>query len=373
MITRKTIPLLDLKAQWAEIREEVVPAVLAVLDSQQFILGPEVEALEQEVANYLGARSAIAVASGTDALLLALRALEVGPGDEVITTAYSFFSTASTSALLGARPVFVDIDPATFDLDPDRIEKRITERTRAIIPVHLFGQPANMDPILELARIYRLPVIEDAAQAIGARYRGKAAGTLGDAGCLSFYPSKNLGGMGDAGMILTNREEVAKAVRELRVHGASREYHHRRVGYNSRLDALQAAALRVKLKHLDRWTAARRRHAEQYDRFFAGSPVRAPAKAEGCEHVYNNYVIRVRRRDELLARLREQGIGAAVYYPVPLHRLECFAPLVPEGLSLPEAERASRETIAIPVYPELSEEDVSRVASIILDFCRRSS
>jgi len=372
MKARKTIPLLDLKAQWAEIRDEVVAAVLAVLDSQQFILGPEVEALELELAVYLGARYAIAVASGTDALLLALRALGVGPGDEVITTAYSFFSTASTSALLGARPVFVDIDPATYNLDPDQIEKRITERTRAIVPVHLFGQPAHLAPILELARLYRLAVIEDTAQAIGSRYQGVTAGSLGDAGCLSFYPSKNLGGFGDGGMVLTNREDVAKTVRELRVHGASREYHHRRVGYNSRLDALQAAVLRVKLQYLDRWTSARRRHADQYDRLFVDSPVRAPAVAEGCEHVYNNYVIRVPRRDKLLAHLRKQGIGAAVYYPVPLHRLECFAPLVPEGLSLPEAERASRETMAIPVYPELSEEDVSRVASIILRFYQHS-
>lgn len=368
MQTTKPIPLLDLKAQWAEIRSEVVPAVLAVLDSQQFILGPEVEALEREIAAYLGARFAIAVASGTDALLLALRGLKIGPGDEVITTAYSFFSTASTSVLLGARPVFVDIDPVTYNLDPGQIERNITSRTRAVIPVHLFGRPAELAPILEIARAYGLAVIEDAAQAIGARYQGAAVGTLGDAGCLSFYPSKNLGGFGDGGMILTNREDLAKAVRELRVHGASVEYHHRQIGYNSRLDALQAAVLRVKLRHLDRWTHARRRHAEQYHRLLQGSPVLTPTPVADGDHVYHHYVIRVNRRDELLAYLRERGIGAAVYYPVPLHRLECFGPLVPEGLSLPEAEGAARETLAIPVYPELSEEDISRVAETILQW-----
>ena len=370
MPAARLIPLLDLKAQWAGLREEVVPALLQVLDSQRFILGPEVEALEQELAGYLGATQAVAVASGTDALLLALRALGVGPGDEVITTAYSFFASASTAALLGARPVFVDIDPDTYNLNPALIEAAITARTKAIVPVHLFGQPAAMTPILELGRSHGLAVVEDAAQAIGARCQGVAAGTLGDAGCLSFYPSKNLGAFGDGGMVLTGREDLARAVRELRVHGAAAEYHHRQVGYNSRLDALQAAGLRIKLRHLERWTQARRRHADQYNTLFADTPVLAPRVLPGVEHVYNNYVIRVPRRDELMAHLREQGIGAAVYYPVPLHRLECFAPLVPEGLSLPEAELASRETLAIPVYPELTEEEIERVASVILLFYR---
>ena len=368
MKAARPIPLLDLKAQWAEIREEVVPALLEILDSQRFILGPEVEALEKELAGYLGASHAIAVASGTDALLLALRAAGVGPGDEVITSAYSFFASASTAALLGGRPVFVDIDPGTYNLNPELIEAAINERTKAIVPVHLFGQPAEMTPILEVARRYRIAVVEDAAQAIGARYRGSAAGTLGDAGCLSFYPSKNLGGFGDGGLVLTGREDLARAVRELRVHGAGQEYHHRRVGYNSRLDALQAAGLRIKLKHLDRWTHARRRHADQYNRLFTDTPVVPPRVIPEVEPVYNNYVIRAPRRDELLAHLREQGIGAAVYYPIPLHRLECFAPLLPEGLSLPEAERASRETLAIPVYPELTDEEIERVASVILRF-----
>jgi dTDP-4-amino-4,6-dideoxygalactose transaminase len=372
MKTPRPIPLLDLKAQWEEIREEVVPALLQVLDSQRFILGPEVEALERELAGYLGGNFAVAVASGTDALLLALRAVGVGPGHEVITTAYSFFASASTAVLLGARPVFVDIDPGTYNLNPDLIEEAINERTKAIVPVHLFGQPAEMTPILELGRRYGVAVVEDTAQAIGARYRGVAAGTLGDAGCFSFYPSKNLGGLGDGGMVLTAREDLAWTLRELRVHGASQEYHHRRVGYNSRLDALQAAALRVKLRHLDRWTQARRRHAEQYNRLFTDTAVVPPWVIPEVEPVYNNYVIRVSRRDELVAHLREQGIGAAVYYPVPLHRLECFAPLVPEGLLLPEAERASRETLAIPVYPELTDEDVERVAAVILEFYRGS-
>ena len=372
MPAARPIPLLDLKAQWAEIREEVVPELLAVLDSQRFILGPEVEALEKELAGYVGASHAVAVASGTDALLLSLRAVGVGPGDEVVTSAYSFFASASTAALLGGRPVFVDIDPGTYNLNPELLEAAITERTKAIVPVHLFGQPAEMTEVLEVARRYRIAVVEDAAQAIGARYQGVAAGTLGDAGCLSFYPSKNLGALGDAGLVLTKREDLDRAVRELRVHGASQEYHHRRIGYNSRLDALQAAALRVKLKHLDRWTHARRRHAEQYNLLFTDTPVQAPQVMAGAEHVYNNYVIRAPQRDELLAHLREQGIGAAVYYPVPLHRLECFAPLVPEGLNLPEAERASRETLAIPVYPELTDDDIERVASVILKFYRRA-
>jgi len=357
------IPLLDLKAQYASIRAEVREAVDRVLESQQFILGAEVEALEREVAEYCRCRHAVGVSSGTDALLVTLMALGIGPGDEVITSAYSFFATAGAIARLGATPVFVDIDPETFNIDPAGIEKRITPRTRAILPVHLFGQMADMEVILRIASHHKLPVIEDAAQAIGAETDGKRAGSLGDAGCLSFYPTKNLGGAGDGGMVTTNNADFARRLRMLRDHGFSSKYHNELLGGNFRLDAIQAAVLRVKLRYLDRWTDARQRHATEYrDSLPAGIglPVEKPGR-----HVYNQFVIRHSRRDALMAHLKGQGIGCEVYYPVPLHLQKCFEALGHRAGDFPLSEQAAAETLALPIYPELTAEMISRVAQAI--------
>ena len=357
------IPLLDLKAQYASIRAEVREAIDRVMESQQFILGPEVEALERDVAEYCGCRHAIGVSSGTDALLVVLMALEVRPGDEVITSAFSFQATAGTIARLGATPVFVDIDRETFNIDPAGIESRITPRTRALLPVHLFGQMSDMEQVLRVASRHKLPVIEDAAQAIGAEVGGKRAGGMGDAGCFSFYPTKNLGGAGDGGMITTNNTELAERLRMLRDHGFKKRYHAEILGGNFRLDAIQAAVLRVKLRYLDRWTKARQRNAAEYRKCLPPE-IGLPAEKSGS-HVYHQFVIRHSRRDALIEHLREQKIGCEVYYPVPLPLQKCFEDLRHRPGDFPISEQAARETLALPIYPELTPEMIHRIAQAI--------
>lgn len=371
------VPLLDLKAQYATIRDEVRRAIDEVCDSQHFILGPQVEKLEKDVAAYSRCAHGIGVSSGTDALLVALMALDIKPGDEVVTTPYSFFATAGVIARLGAKPVFVDIEPRSYNINPAFIESVITGKTRAIMPVHLFGQCADMDPILEIAGKHNLPVIEDAAQAIGAEYKGKRAGSVGTAGCFSFFPTKNLGGFGDGGMVVTNDADLAERVRVLRVHGSQPKYYHGVVGGNFRLDALQATVLNVKLKHLDRWMAKRQHNAVPYDHAFAGLPLQTPTAAwkdtgDKHHHTYNQYTIRTSKRDKLQAFLKDANIGTEVYYPVPLHLQKCFANLGHKEGDFPEAEAAARESVAIPIYPELSDEQLSYVADAIRDFFRRN-
>ncbi len=374
-----SVPLLDLKAQYATIRKEVVPVLEEVVESQYFILGPKVEEFERNVAAYSGAAYAVGVSSGTDALLISLMALGVKAGDEVITTPFTFFATAGTIHRLGARPVFVDIEPLTFNIDPARIAKAVTRKTKAIMPVHLFGQCADMDPILETARRHGIPVVEDAAQSIGAEYKGRRAGSMAELGCFSFFPSKNLGGFGDAGMVLTNDKALAESLRGLRMHGEAVRYYHRTVGGNFRIDALQAAILNVKLRHLDGWSAGRRANAAVYNRRFAEAGlverglVRTPAavyekSADKNHHIYNQYTLRVKDRDKLMDRLRERKVGAAIYYPLPLHLQECFADLGYKKGDFPESERAAAEVLSIPVYPELSDEQKDYVVSVIVDF-----
>ena len=364
------VPLLDLKAQYATIREEIRAAVERVLESQQFVLGPEVEAFEREIAAYSRCRYGIGVSSGTDALLVALMAIDIRPGDEIITSPYTFFASVGSIARLGARPVFVDIDPLTYNLDPTRIEAAITLRTRAIIPIHLFGQIADMDPVLEIAARRNLFLIEDAAQAIGAEYKGKRAGSLGHLGCFSFFPSKNLGGYGDGGLVTTNDAQLAQRVRQLRSHGEQSRYEHTRVGGNFRLDALQAAVLRVKLRHVDAWTAARQRNADTYRRLFASQEleeISLPVEAPQRRHVYHQFVVQSAHRDALLATLQRQGIGAAVYYPTPLHLQPCFPSLHYQRGAFPHSEYAAGHSLALPIYPELTpamqEEVVQAIAA----------
>ncbi|MBI3959624.1 MAG: DegT/DnrJ/EryC1/StrS family aminotransferase [Chloroflexi bacterium] len=368
------VPLLDLKAQYATIREEVRAAIDGVLESQYFILGPEVEALEAEVAAYCQCRYGIGVSSGSDALLVALMAINLQAGDEVITTPYTFFATAGAIVRLGGKPVFVDIDPATYNLDPFALEDAVTPRTRAILPVHLYGQMVEMDPVMEVADRHGLHVIEDVAQAIGAEYRGRRAGCIGHCGCFSFFPSKNLGGVGDGGLVTTNDPKLADRVKLLRGHGARPKYHHKVVGGNFRLDALQAAVLRVKLRHLDRWTAARQHNAESYRRRLAASGlvsdgrVVLPVDAGYGRHIYNQFVIRAERRDGLAHYLKQQQIGTEVYYPLPMHLQECFAGLGLREGAFPQSESAAQESLALPIYPELSDAMLERVVQAIGEF-----
>lgn len=373
------VPALDLKAQYQTIRDEIEPVVRAVLESQYFVLGPEVSALEAEVAKYCRVPHAVGCASGSDALLLPLLAWGIGPGDEVITSPYTFFATGGAIWRLGAKPVFVDIDPVTYNINPSAIEAAITPRTKAIIPVHLYGQAADMDPILSLAAAKGLHVLEDAAQAIGAGYKGRTVGTLGHAAALSFYPSKNLGGFGDGGMVTVTDEALAKSVARLRVHGMEPKYHHHEVGFNSRLDALQAAVLRVKLRHLDAWTAGRRAVAERYRTLFASNAlertVTLPVEHPRGFHVYNQFVIRVASeiRDELRAHLAERRVGTEIYYPIPLHLQVCFAALGHRKGDFPHSEAAAAETIALPIYPELSMDQQQHVVGSIVDYFRHRS
>lgn len=378
------VQLLDLKAQYAGIRHEVRVAIDRVAESQQFILGPEVEALEREVAQYSQCAYGVGVSSGTDALLASLMAIGVGPGHEVITTPYTFFSTAGSIYRLGARPVFVDIDPASYNISSEKIEAAITERTRAIIPVHLYGQVADMGPIMEVAERHHLFVIEDAAQAIGAEYKGRRAGSIGHIGCLSFFPSKNLGGFGDGGMVITNDPDLADKVRLLRNHGHRPKYVNLIVGGSFRLDAIQAAVLRVKLRHLDGWTERRQRNAQCYRQLFSKngpssstapaetSPpsrgIELPAELPDRRHIYNQFVIRSGRRDELRQSLTEKGIGTEIYYPLPLHLQECFLDLGWRRGDLPGSESAAKESLALPIYPELTDEMIHTVVSAIGEF-----
>ena len=368
------IPLLDLKAQYATIKDEVNAAITEVLESQHFILGPKVEQCEGAIAAYSSCLYGIGVSSGSDALLACLMAENVGPGDEVITTPYTFFATVGAISRLGATPVFVDIDPVTYNMDGAQVASRITRKTRAIIPVHLFGQMADMGPVMAVAKEHNLVVIEDAAQAIGAEDKGRRAGSIGHYGCFSFFPSKNLGAIGDGGMIVTNDAERADKLRVLRGHGAQPKYYHRIVGGNFRLDAVHAAVVLSKLPHLDDWTAARRNNAKRYDQLFkaANLPITLPAMVTD-RHIFNQYVIRTAQRDQLQAFLKQKGIGSEVYYPVPMHLQDCFAYLgVREG-ALPESERAAKESLAIPVYPELREEQACRVVDCIGEFLGQMS
>ncbi len=380
------VPLLDLKAQYATLKSELDSALLKTAESQYFILGPEVQKLESEICEYLKVNKAIGVSSGTDALLLALMALDIKAGDEVIVPTYSFFATAGVVSRLNAIPVFVDSDPVTFNIDPTKIEEKITDKTKAIIPVHLYGQSADMDPIMEIAKKYNLKVIEDGAQAISVQYKdGKSVGTIGDIGCYSFFPSKNLGCFGDGGMTVTMNEEIAEMLKVKRVHGGKPKYYHSLIGGNFRLDAIQAGVLSVKLPHLDSWSQKRRDNAELYTKLFqeAGLAERegktsfdennkvllpkAVYKESGHKnyHIYNQFVIRVENRDELLAHLREQSIGCEIYYPVSFHQQECFQDLPSSKDEYPNADFAASHSIALPIYPELAKEQIEFVVKTI--------
>jgi dTDP-4-amino-4,6-dideoxygalactose transaminase len=373
MTNEMNVPLLDLRAQFQAIRGEVMAAVERVFEGQQFILGPEVEAFERAAAEYCHAKHAVGCGSGSDALLLALTALGVGPGDEVVTVSFTFFATASSITRLGARAIFVDISPDDFNIDPELIERSITPRTKAIMPVHLFGQSAEMDAIRKIAERHNLPVVEDAAQAIGAEYHKKRAGVMGAIGCFSFFPSKNLGGAGEGGLMTTDDDHLADKLRLLRAHGMRPKYYHQIVGINSRLDALQAAVLGVKLKYLDQWSEARRRNAEHYDRLFAEAGVEevvTPAVRPNRRHIFNQYTIRCLRRDDLMDFLKRRGVGSEIYYPAPLHLQECFSYLGYKQGDLPVTERASRECLSLPVYPELTEEMRRYVVDQIAEFYR---
>jgi len=386
------VPLLDLKPQYLSLKKELDEAILRVAESQYFILGPEVEKMEKEFCDYLGCKYAIGVSSGTDALLLALMAIDVGPGDEVILPTYSFFATAGVVSRLNAKPVFTDIDPVTFNIDPEDVKKRITAKTKAIISVHLYGQSTEMESIMKIAKEKNIFVIEDAAQAIGTEYKdGKCVGTIGDIGCFSFFPSKNLGGYGDGGLVTTNNDELAHMLRIKRVHGGEQKYYHKVIGGNFRIDALQSAVLKVKLPHLDKWSEKRRANADYYTELFVKSglaedtgeinfdernPVLLPKAVYKNlpnvknYHIYNQYIIRIQKRDELKKFLTENEIGNEIYYPVPFHQQECFVNLNYNTGDFPEAEKASLTSLALPVYPELTKEQQEFVVQKIKEFIR---
>lgn len=366
-------PFLDLQTQFRGIQQEVMQAVAGVLDSQKCVLGPEVDAFEKEIANYIGSAFAVSCASGSDALLLALMAYEVGHDDEVITTPFTFVATIGSIVRLGAKPVFVDIDPQTFNIDPAQIERAITPRTRAIVPVHLFGLSADMDPIVEIARQHKIPVIEDAAQAIGAQYKNKKVGTLGEIGCFSFFPSKNLGAAGDGGLLTTDDPELNDRLRVLRGHGSRSRYYYDVIGMNSRLDSIQAAILRVKLRYLDQWAEGRRRNAERYCQLSAEhklDQVTLPIAPSDYVHVFNQYTIRTPRRDELKAHLAARGIPSEIYYPLPLHIQRAFEYLGYKAGDFPYSEAAGNEVLSLPIYPELTNEQLAAVVAAIADFFR---
>lgn len=377
------VPLLDLKAQYATIKSEVDRAITQVMESQHFILGPQVQECEKAIAVYSRCAHGVGVSSGTDALLICLMAEGIGAGDEVITTPYTFFATVGAIARVGAKPVFVDIEPATYNLNPAQIVSKITARTRAIIPVHLYGQMADMDAIMEVAGKHNLIVIEDAAQAIGAERNGRRAGSIGHYGCFSFFPSKNLGAAGDSGMVVTNDGQRAENLVRLRAHGSKPKYIHKVVGGNFRLDTLQAAVVTAKLKHLDDWTNGRQRNAERYNRLLGSSGLKVAGSSryagngsadlflptvEAGRHIFNQYVIRTSRRDQLKAALHEKEVGTEIYYPVPMHLQECFASLGHRAGAFPESERAAKETLALPIYPELTDQQAEYVVQCIRDF-----
>jgi dTDP-4-amino-4,6-dideoxygalactose transaminase len=365
------VPLLDLKAQYLALKADIDAAMQSVVESQHFINGPEVTALEEDVAAYCKVDHCIGVSSGTDALLVSLMALDIGPGDEVITTPYTFFATAGAIVRVGARPVFVDIDCESFNIRPDQIEAKITPRTRALIPVHLFGQCADMDPILALAKKHGLAVIEDAAQAIGSEYKGRRAGSMGTVGCFSFFPSKNLGAFGDGGAVTTRDTALAGRIRCLRGHGSNPKYYHKMVGGNFRLDTIQAAVLQVKLRHLDTWTALRQQHAAYYDNAFQAAGlaglVETP-KVVQSRHIFNQYVVRFQQRDAVRDHLKQMQVGTEIYYPVPMHLQECFANLGHKAGDFPESESAANQTLALPIYPELTPVMQQRVVDAVLSY-----
>ncbi len=376
------VPFFDLNAQFSSIEEEIKSALDEVFKTQQFILGPKVEALEQTIAQYCQTRFAIGVASGSDALLLSLMALGIGSGDEVILPPFTFFSTAGVVSRLGAIPVFVDIDPATYNIDPSKIEMKITSKTKAIIPVHLFGQCADMDPLLKIAKENKFFVIEDAAQALGAEYKplpnanGRRAGRMGDIGCFSFYPTKNLGAFGDAGMVVTNHPDLAEKIRILRVHGSQPKYFHKKIGINSRLDTIQAAILLVKFEYLEKWTTERQKKADRYQLLFQDLPssvdrFKLPTIQYQNRHIFHQYVIRVQERDHLKQFLMENGIGTDIYYPLPLHLQECYSFLKYRQGDLPISEKASEESLALPIYPELREDQQEYVVDQIKAFYKK--
>ncbi len=376
------VPFFDLNAQFSSIEEEIKSALDEVFKTQQFILGPKVEALEQTIAQYCQTRFAIGVASGSDALLLSLMALGIGSGDEVILPPFTFFSTAGVVSRLGAIPVFVDIDPATYNIDPSKIEMKITSKTKAIIPVHLFGQCADMDPLLKIAKENKFFVIEDAAQALGAEYKplpnanGRRAGRMGDIGCFSFYPTKNLGAFGDAGMVVTNHPDLAEKIRILRVHGSQPKYFHKKIGINSRLDTIQAAILLVKFEYLEKWTTERQKKADRYHLLFQDLPssvdrFKLPTIQYQNRHIFHQYVIRVQERDRLKQFLMENGIGTDIYYPLPLHLQECYSFLKYRRGDLPVSEKASEESLALPIYPELREDQQEYVVDQIKAFYKK--
>jgi len=385
------VPLLDLKLQYASLKKELDEALIRVAGSQHFILGPEVEVLEKNLAGYLGAKHAIGVSSGTDALLIALMAIDVKPGDEVILPTFSFFATAGVVARMNAVPVFTDIDPVTFNIDPNDIERRITKKTKAIIPVHLYGQSAEMESLKLIADSRKLFLVEDAAQSIGAQYKdGKKTGSIGDVGCCSFFPSKNLGGFGDGGLVITNDDELAERLRIMRVHGGKPKYYHKVIGGNFRLDAIQAAVLNVKLPHLDDWSQKRRENAALYTKLFHDNGL---AEGEGITafddrnavllpkavyadcgyrnyHIYNQYVIRVRKRDGLKKYLADHGVGTEIYYPVPFHRQECFAYLKSKDSDYAHSNFSAEHCLALPIYPELTKEQIEFVVDSIAEFIK---
>lgn len=359
------IPMVNLKRQYARLKTQIDAAVSQALEQTQFILGPNVGKLEEEVAAYAGAPYAVGCANGTDALLLALRACGIGAGDEIITTPFTFIATAEVAAQIGARPVFVDICPDTFNIDPEKIEAGITPRTKAIIPVHLFGHPADMTPIMDIAGKHGLKVIEDCAQAFGARYQGQIVGTIGDVGCFSFFPSKNLGCYGDGGIIITRHAEAAAKVKMLRNHGSDRRYYHSDVGYNSRLDEIQAAILRVKLREIDEANEGRRRHAAAYRAAITRRDILLPVERPGCKHVYHQFTLRSPNRQALADALEKAGVASAVYYPVPLHRQEVFVKLYGRQESLPAAESCASDVLSLPMFPELTPEEIRLIADVI--------
>ena len=386
------VPLLDLKPQYLSLKKELDEAILRVAESQYFILGPEVEKMEKEFCDYLGCKHAIGVSSGTDALLLALMAIDIKPSDEVIVPTYSFFATAGVVSRLNAKPVLTDIDPVTFNIDPEDVKKKINSKTKAIIPVHLYGQSADLEPLMKIAKEKNIFIIEDAAQAIGTGYKdGKCVGTIGDIGCFSFFPSKNLGGYGDGGLVTTNNDELAYMLRIKRVHGGEQKYYHKVIGGNFRIDALQSAVLRVKLPHLNKWSEKRRANADYYNELFIKSglaeetgkinfdsknqvllPKAVYKNVSGLRnyHIYNQYIIRVQKRDELKKFLTENEIGNEVYYPIPFHQQDCFKSLNHKTGDFPESENASKTSLAIPVYPELTKEQQEFVVQKIKEFIR---
>jgi dTDP-4-amino-4,6-dideoxygalactose transaminase len=361
------IPMVDLKRQYHDLKKEIDSAISHVLEETKFILGPNVSALEEEIAAYHGLSFAAGVANGTDALLLALRACGIEAGDEVITTPFTFIATAEVVSLLNATPVFVDICPDTYNIDVRQIEGKITSKTKAIIPVHLFGHPADMKPLMEIARKHNLKVIEDCAQAFGAKYHGEKVGSIGDIGCFSFFPSKNLAGYGDGGMIITKHEAIAQHVRILRNHGSSKRYYHQEVGYNSRLDEIQAAIIRVKLKKIDQFNALRRENAAAYSKAINNKNVLLPVTAPDCEHVYHQFTVRAQNRDAIAEALQRNNISSAVYYPVPLHRQDVFLKSAEGPVKLPQSEKCAGEVLSLPMFPELNRDEIKTIADVIND------